>query len=71
LEALPEKVIKCVQQGNISSWAAARVLAPMARANTDHVKRLTESLMKQPLSTDSFFSSSSTTSDPTARYVKT
>lgn len=55
LEALPEKVIKCVQQGNISSWAAARVLAPMARANTDHVKRLTESLMKQPLSTRQLF----------------
>ena len=55
LEALPEQVITCVKQGNISSWAAARVLAPMARANTDHVKRLTESLMKQPLSTRQLF----------------
>ena len=55
LEALPEQVIKCVQQGGISSWAAARVLAPMARANTDHVKRLTESLMKQPICTRQLF----------------
>lgn len=51
LDALPEQVIQCVKQGNISSWAAARVLAPMARANTDHVKRLTDSLIKQSLST--------------------
>ena len=51
LDALPEQAITCVKQGNISSWAAARVLAPMARANADHVKRLTQNLMKQPLST--------------------
>lgn len=55
LQALPEQVITCVKQGNISSWAAARVLAPLARANTDHVKRLTENLMKQPLSTRQLF----------------
>jgi len=55
LETLPESVITCVKQGNISSWAAARVLVPMARANIDHVKRLTESLMKQPLSTRQLF----------------
>lgn len=55
LEALPEQVIKCVKQANISSWAAARVLAPMARANTEHAQRLTENLMKQPLSTRQLF----------------
>jgi ParB family chromosome partitioning protein len=55
LEALPEQVIECVKQGSISSWAAARVLAPMARANTDHAKQLTEALIKQPLSTRQLF----------------
>ena len=51
LDTLPEPVIDCVRQGSISSWAATRVLAPMARANTDHVQRLTDSLVKHPLST--------------------
>ncbi len=55
LEALPAQVIECVKQGNISSWAAARVLAPMARANAEHVKLLIGSLMKQPLSTRQLF----------------
>jgi ParB/RepB/Spo0J family partition protein len=55
LDTLPESVISCVRQGSISSWAATRVLAPMARANTDHVQRLTDSLVKNPLSTRQLF----------------
>jgi len=55
LESLPEQVIKSVKRGNISSWAASRVLTPMARANCDHAKRLAESLMEHPFSTRQLF----------------
>ena len=55
LETLPEQVLKSVQRGTISSWAATRVLTPMARANADHAKRLADSLMKHPLSTRQLF----------------
>jgi ParB family chromosome partitioning protein len=36
LEALPEEIQKSVRSGRLSSWAASRVLAPLARANIDH-----------------------------------
>lgn len=55
LESLPESVIASVKRGNISSWAATRVLTPMARANPDHAKRLAESLMEHPFSTRQLF----------------
>ena len=55
LASLPDKVAKSVQRGNISSWAATRVLTPMARANTDHAGRLAESLIKDPMSTRQLF----------------
>lgn len=55
LETLPEQVLKSVQRGTISSWAATRVLTPMARANADHAKRLADSLMKHRFSTRQLF----------------
>jgi ParB/RepB/Spo0J family partition protein len=55
LETLPEQLLNCVQRGTISSWAATRVLTPMARANADHAQRLADSLMKHPLSTRQLF----------------
>jgi hypothetical protein len=55
LASLPDKVAKSVQRGNISSWAATRVLTPMARANTEHAGRLAEKLIKHPLSTRQLF----------------
>ena len=55
LASLPDKVAKSVQRGNISSWAATRVLTPMARANADHAGRLAESLIQHPLSTRQLF----------------
>ena len=55
LASLPDKVAKSVQRGNISSWAATRVLTPMARANTEHAGRLAENLIKHPLSTRQLF----------------
>jgi len=51
LEALSEEMLGMVQTGRISSWSAARVLAPMARAMPDHARSLTETLSQEPLPT--------------------
>ena len=51
LDALPEETLEMVHKGRISTWSAARVLVPMARAMPDHAKRLTETLCKEPIST--------------------
>jgi ParB family chromosome partitioning protein len=40
LESLPEEVLEKVRSGRLSSWAASRVLAPLARANADHATSL-------------------------------
>ena len=55
LASLPDKVAKSVQRGNLSSWAATRVLTPMARANAEHAGRLAENLIEHPLSTRQLF----------------
>lgn len=51
LEALPEEILELVQKGLLSTWSASRVLVPMARAIPAHAKALTETLLKEPLST--------------------
>ncbi|MFH1082984.1 MAG: ParB/RepB/Spo0J family partition protein [Pseudomonadota bacterium] len=51
LDALSEDMVEMVQKGCISSWAAARVLAPMARAIPEHAKILADNLVKEPIST--------------------
>lgn len=51
LDALPEEILEMVRKGKISTWSAARILVPMARAMPDHAKKLTETLLKEPLST--------------------
>jgi len=51
LELLSEDMVERVQKGCISSWAAARVLAPMARAMPEHAKVLADNLVKEPIST--------------------
>ena len=55
LESLPEQVMRSVKRGNISSWAASRVLRPMARANPEHARRLAAALMEHPFSTRELF----------------
>jgi ParB family chromosome partitioning protein len=55
LASLPDKVAKSVQRGNLSSWAATRLLTPLARANAEHAGRLAENLIKHPLSTRQLF----------------
>jgi ParB-like chromosome segregation protein Spo0J len=51
LGALPEAVLQAVRGASVSSWAATRIFAPLARANGDHANRLLASLDAQRLST--------------------
>lgn len=51
LDGLPEEVLAAVRAGTLSSWAASRVLQPLARANTDAATCLLQRLAEQPLST--------------------
>lgn len=55
LDSLPEQILQSVQRGNISTWAATRVLTPMARANMEHTKALAANLMKERISTRNLF----------------
>ncbi len=50
-KALPEDLLEQVRLGRISLWAATRILAPLARANTAHARALLASLEHTPLST--------------------
>jgi len=51
LKALPEDLLEHVRQGRLSVWAATRILAPLARANTGHARTLLAHLQHHPLST--------------------
>jgi ParB/RepB/Spo0J family partition protein len=51
LEALPEEILKLVMSGTISTWAASRVLVPLARANAADAVKLAAYLEKEPAST--------------------
>jgi len=51
LEALPEEVLEKVRAGRVSSWAASRVLAPLARANADHAAALGQWISRVHVST--------------------
>jgi len=51
IEGLSEDILRSVVTGNVSTYAATRVLVPLARANTLHAKRLVEHLTHSPLST--------------------
>jgi ParB-like chromosome segregation protein Spo0J len=51
LQGLPDSVLAAVCAGRLSSWAASRILVPLARANTEHAERLLQALARQPLST--------------------
>lgn len=48
--SLADPVFEAVRQGALSTWAATRVLAPLARANTDHAGQLLAALAEAPLS---------------------
>lgn len=51
LESLPEEVLSRVIAGIISTWAASRVLVPLARANPSDATRLADHLEREPMST--------------------
>ena len=51
VETLPDEILKAVLSGKLSTWAASRVMAPLARANASHAQELMARLEKEPLST--------------------
>ena len=51
LSALPDAALAAVRAGMLSSWAANRVVVPLARANTEHADRLLTALAVASLST--------------------
>lgn len=51
LAGLPDAVLVAVIEGRLSSWAASRVVAPLARANSEHAERLVQALSDAPLAT--------------------
>lgn len=51
LTLLPDEILAAVRDGRISSWSAHRVLAPLARANSEHAAKLADNLKKESLST--------------------
>jgi ParB-like chromosome segregation protein Spo0J len=51
LAGLPDAILVAVIEGRLSSWAASRVVAPLARANSEHAERLVKALSGAPLAT--------------------
>jgi ParB family transcriptional regulator, chromosome partitioning protein len=49
--ALSEDLLELIRKGTISTWAATRVIVPIARAIPEHAKALSENLSKESLST--------------------
>ena len=48
---LSEDLLELIRKGTISTWAATRVIAPIARAIPEHARALSENLSKASLST--------------------
>lgn len=51
ISALPEALQEAVRSGELSTWAANRVLLPLARANEADAQALLDALRREPLST--------------------
>jgi ParB family chromosome partitioning protein len=51
VKELPEPVADAVRSGEVSSWAANRVLLPLARANQADAEALLAAIRQEPLST--------------------
>ncbi len=51
LGALPQELVQTVRSGGISSWAGSRIVAPLARANSEHASQLLASMASEHLST--------------------
>jgi len=48
---LSEGLLESIRKGSISTWAATRVIVPIARAIPEHAQVLSKNLSKEPLST--------------------
>ena len=51
LDSLDDQMRAHIRDGTLSVWSATRVIAPLARANPQHAKILTDTLVKEALST--------------------
>jgi ParB family chromosome partitioning protein len=51
LGGLSDALLEAVRQGQVSTWAAVRILGPLARANSAHAEQLLATLRTTPLST--------------------
>jgi transcriptional regulator with XRE-family HTH domain len=51
LSGLPDAALAAVRGGRLSSWAANRVVVPLARASAEHAERLLAALARTPLTT--------------------
>lgn len=51
LTGLSDSLLDAVRQGDVSTWAAVRILRPLARANSAHAERMLTTLRTTPLST--------------------
>jgi ParB-like chromosome segregation protein Spo0J len=51
LGELPQDLVQAVRTAQVSSWAATRIFAPLARANTEHASALLHSVQANSLST--------------------
>lgn len=51
IRGLPDSLLAAVRQGRLAIWAATRVLAPLARANSAQATQLLAALTATPLST--------------------
>ncbi len=51
VDSLPQEIQQAVMTGKVSTWSASHVLVPLSRVNEQDAIRLTEKLVKDPLST--------------------
>ena len=51
VNTLTEELLDAICRGQLSTWAASRILAPLARANAEHARTLLGALAREPLST--------------------
>lgn len=51
IDGLPDEILQSVCTGHVSTYAATRILVPLARANRDHAQKLVAHLTHSPLST--------------------
>jgi ParB family transcriptional regulator, chromosome partitioning protein len=51
LLALPDTLLEALRERQLSTWAASRIFAPLARANAEHAAQLLNALRAAPLST--------------------